>query len=149
MPNFLKLVGTVAVFVKVPPISLDDYLNASKEYPYTWPKIPLMYQPNVVDLLLRVNLLITKIDMPVIVTSGYRSYEHNLKVGGAKDSANMIGKALDLEAAHAEQMPVLQEFLTSATDLLSEYGLWAESFESTSFHVHLTTVPKSERIFEP
>jgi hypothetical protein len=36
------------------------------------------------------------IDRPIVIVSGYRSPERNLKVGGAKDSQHMHGRAADV-----------------------------------------------------
>lgn len=42
------------------------------------------------------SILRTKIGKPVIITSGYRTPEHNKKVGGAKYSYHMRGMAVDI-----------------------------------------------------
>lgn len=54
---------------------------------------------------------------PVNITSGYRTPAHNQKVGGAKNSQHMLGKAADIvvgahtSAAHALQIGALAESL--------------------------------------
>ena len=35
-------------------------------------------------------------DIPFVITSGYRTKEHNEKVEGVKNSAHMVGKAADI-----------------------------------------------------
>lgn len=42
------------------------------------------------------SILRTKLEKPVIITSGYRTPEHNKKVGGAKYSYHMRGMAADI-----------------------------------------------------
>ena len=36
---------------------------------------------------------------PVTITSGYRTAEHNAKVGGAKSSQHLLGRAADIQVA--------------------------------------------------
>ena len=35
-------------------------------------------------------------DIPFVITSGYRTKQHNKKVGGVLNSAHMVGKAADI-----------------------------------------------------
>lgn len=37
---------------------------------------------------------------PLVVTSGYRSPEHNAKIGGSKSSQHCLGKAADIRPKH-------------------------------------------------
>ena len=39
---------------------------------------------------------------PIVITSGYRSPEHNEKIGGAKKSAHTFGKAVDIRIPQDE-----------------------------------------------
>jgi len=47
-------------------------------------------------LLQKVKGLRYKIQKPVIITSGYRCPEYNLKVGGVKNSYHLLGMAADV-----------------------------------------------------
>jgi len=46
-------------------------------------------------------------DIKFTVTSGYRCPIHNLKVGGAKNSFHLQGKALDFTVARKELLPLI------------------------------------------
>jgi hypothetical protein len=48
------------------------------------------------SLLQKLQTLRMKLNVPVIVTSGYRTPEHNYKVGGSSDSYHMKGMAADI-----------------------------------------------------
>lgn len=49
------------------------------------------------ELLTKVNSLLQEMKVSsVVVTSGYRSPEHNAKIGGAKNSLHCRGQAIDL-----------------------------------------------------
>lgn len=52
---------------------------------------------NLCDLLSVMNSVRTAYDAPIIVTSGYRSPELNLRVGGVKTSAHQFGLAVDVK----------------------------------------------------
>ena len=43
-----------------------------------------------------------KLNLPMTITSGYRSKEHNEAIGGAKNSPHIYGKAVDI-ACHGEK----------------------------------------------
>lgn len=47
-------------------------------------------------LMRRLDALRDKLGYPLVVSSGFRSRRHNLKVGGAPDSAHCLGLAVDL-----------------------------------------------------
>ena len=48
---------------------------------------------------------------PVIVTSGYRSYEVNKRVGGSKTSGHMLGTAADITAGTRTLNKIMYEFI--------------------------------------
>lgn len=48
------------------------------------------YMVNILELLRK------KLEKPIIITSGYRTPQHNAKVGGAKYSYHMRGMAVDI-----------------------------------------------------
>ena len=56
--------------------------------------------------------------VPVIITSGYRTPEHNKKVGGAKKSTHMVGIAADIVVKGVSPGKVAQY----AELLMPEYG---------------------------
>lgn len=48
------------------------------------------------QLIALLQILRTKVNKPIIVNSGYRTPEHNKKIGGSKDSFHMKGMAVDI-----------------------------------------------------
>lgn len=45
----------------------------------------------------KLEALRVRVGRPVVITSGFRSREHNAEVGGVKDSLHMTGQAVDLK----------------------------------------------------
>ena len=95
-------------------------------------------------LIKKVNALLEELGVQAAsVTSGYRSPEHNLAVGGRKLSNHMTGHALDL----ADPVKQLKTLLLANTDKLKKYGLHIEDPFYTSGWVHLQDVPpKSKKL---
>ena len=58
------------------------------------------------DFMARLVALREEFGRPMVVTSGYRSPEHNEQIGGAQNSAHMDGRAVDVLMAgeHAFQL---------------------------------------------
>jgi uncharacterized protein YcbK (DUF882 family) len=57
---------------------------------------------------------------PIIIHSGYRSYQHNLSVGGRKHSFHLLGMAADF--THASLSPLeVQQYLSSWPGGLGSY----------------------------
>lgn len=48
--------------------------------------------PQLVDLM---NAIRTEFGKPIVITSGYRSEEHNVEVGGVRNSLHTLGQACD------------------------------------------------------
>lgn len=64
---------------------------ASKDgQPSTWPTV---VNPQLIELC---NAVREEFGRPLKVNSGYRSPEHNEKVGGAKNSMHVLGQAADI-----------------------------------------------------
>lgn len=48
-----------------------------------------------------------KFGKPIIITSGYRSPEYNISIGGSKNSAHVQGKAADIAVSHADAYKIV------------------------------------------
>jgi uncharacterized protein YcbK (DUF882 family) len=48
------------------------------------------------DLVLKLQMLREFVLFPLVITSGFRTPEKNLQVGGAKNSFHLVGKAVDI-----------------------------------------------------
>jgi uncharacterized protein YcbK (DUF882 family) len=81
----------------------------------------------------------------MIVTSGYRSPEHNAAVGGRPGSAHLTCEACDF----ADPERTLAHFCLANRQLLEACGLWMESPDHTPNWVHLQTRPAHNRVFIP
>ena len=81
------------------------------------------------------------------MTSGYRSPEHNAKVGGSKASNHMSGKAIDISDYDRR----LARYCVSKPEKLAEYGLYCEDPRATKNWVHFQTCPPKSgaRFFIP
>jgi hypothetical protein len=85
---------------------------------------------------------------PMTVLSGARCAEHNAKVGGAKLSAHVEGRACDFE-----RTPVLEAWCTEAN--LERFGLFMEDPKYTATWLHISDRPYPSwkpgmtRIFKP
>ena len=53
-----------------------------------------------IDAMTRLQRLRTRLGKPMLITSAYRSPEHNAKVGGAKGSYHLKGVAFDVQIAN-------------------------------------------------
>lgn len=85
------------------------------------------------DLMDRLEPLRHRMGVPLIVLSGYRSPEHNTKVGGAKDSQHMKGTAVDVSVTNVDP----EKLIAAALEL----GFtWIKRYPANGF-VHLDIRP--------
>ncbi len=84
---------------------------------------------------------------PMVVSSGYRSPEHNRKVGGAPNSSHLTCEACDFRDASRE----LSNWCLANLDVLEECGLYMENPAVTTTWVHLQTrrPGSGKRVFDP
>ena len=61
--------------------------------------IPNNVLPNIIQLAKNLQVLRDALKKTITITSGYRSPEHNKKVGGAKDSQHVKGTAADIKVS--------------------------------------------------
>lgn len=59
--------------------------------------VPLVLKHNVVKLATNLQVLRNHLGKAITITSGYRSPEHNKKIGGAKLSQHIFAKAADIK----------------------------------------------------
>lgn len=123
-------------------ISLKELLGDNKLEDLT----PEM-QANATELLRRVNLFRAEYGKPMYVTSGYRSPEHNAKIGGAKSSSHMSCQALDFRDGDKK----LKEFIANDPAILERCDLYMEHPDHTETWVHLSSrkTASGNRIFKP
>lgn len=104
---------------------------------------------NAVLLLAKVNEFLADFldhfpEETIRMSSGYRSREHNLNVGGALDSNHMKGRAVDV----ADYSRNLAKFCLQNIPRLEQLGLYCEDLRVTKNWVHFqSTPPKSGRRF--
>jgi uncharacterized protein YcbK (DUF882 family) len=59
--------------------------------------IPNNVLPNIIQLAKNLQVLRDAVGKSISITSGYRSPQHNKKIGGAKDSQHVKGMAADIK----------------------------------------------------
>ncbi len=106
---------------------------------------PLNFETNLQKLLECLNAFRAIYGKSMIVTSGYRTPEHNASIGGASNSAHCLCMAADF----ADVSRDLSKYCLSNEDILETCGLWMENPDSTPTWVHLQIRPAINRIFIP
>lgn len=76
---------------------------------------PVFIDSTLVDLLQRIR---DHFGQPVTITSGYRTAEHNAKVGGAKSSQHLLGRAADIQVADTS----VEDVAAYAESLMPAWG---------------------------
>jgi uncharacterized protein YcbK (DUF882 family) len=85
---------------------------------------------NIQELAKNLQVLRDEVKKPIKITSGYRSPEHNAKVGGVKSSRHITGEAADLKIAGMtpKQVAAVIEKLIAAGKMeeggLGIYSTW-------------------------
>lgn len=59
------------------------------------------------ELIDRLDLLREEFGSPIKITSGYRSPEYNIKIGGAKNSSHCLGIAADIAGKDMDKLYIL------------------------------------------
>ena len=85
---------------------------------------------NIQELARNLQVLRDEVKKPIKITSGYRSPEHNAKVGGVKSSRHITGEAADfkIEGYTPKQVAAIIEKLIAAGKMeqggLGTYSTW-------------------------
>jgi len=69
---------------------------------------------------------------PMIINSGFRTIEHNKKVGGSKNSSHLLGLAVDIRCTNSHQRFLMLEALMDA-------GFTRIGIADTFIHVDVDT----------
>ena len=59
--------------------------------------MPENIKKNIIELINNLQVIRDEVKVPISITSGYRSPEHNAKVKGVKDSQHVKGTAVDFK----------------------------------------------------
>jgi hypothetical protein len=131
-------------------LTVEDYLmGRDKDFPLAKDQAY-----NMGNLLLRVNSLITKLNIETYITSGYRPGMYNSTAGGSSRSAHLTCQAVDLY----DKFGKFGQLLDARRDLLDQFELYLESPKYTVKHkqdgsivywVHLQTRKTMNRVFIP
>lgn len=108
---------------------------------------PPELQDNLGNLLIVINKMRTIWARPMIVTSGYRTPEHNKTIGGALNSSHMYCQAIDISDTKGE----LDAWLDLNPEMLEKCGLWREDPAATPTWCHLDIRQRdpNKRTFKP
>jgi hypothetical protein len=105
---------------------------------------PPELEANLQTLLERLNKLRLVYGKAMLVTSGYRTPEHNARIGGRPKSAHLLCQAADFY----DPDKALSKWCLDHEDVLEECQLWMEEPDSVA-RVHLQSRPASKRVFKP
>lgn len=83
------------------------------------------------ELIVLLNAIRSRYGKPIVVTSGYRSPEHNAAVGGVKNSYHTLGLAADIRPLNENRSDV--SLLQSICDEMNPHG--GVGFYDTFCHV--------------
>ena len=99
------------------------------------------------DLRYSNNVLYGDMDMPIIITSGYRSPEVNKAVGGAPTSNHLTGCAVDIRCVGFEQALRYANILMDIADgTKRDYDeLFIERSKQGRYWIHFAVRPKDNR----
>lgn len=135
-------------------MSIDSIVKVSPEEYFgrdTWKEQPSVNLTpsqlfNACRLLVQINRLRDALGVPLLVTSGYRTPEHNAKIGGAPKSNHMQCLAIDISDPDGKLKSRLAE---NDCHLLRRFGLYMEDPKDTPTWCHLQIVPPASgrRIF--
>ena len=85
-------------------------------------------------------------DIPIIISSGYRSEEVNRKCGGAKGSNHLTGCAVDIKCYGPEQMIRMAGILLDIADgTKRDFDELILEKRGTTYWVHFAVRPKDNR----
>ncbi len=85
-------------------------------------------------------------EIPIIITSGYRSEEVNLKCGGAKGSNHLTGCAVDIKCYGPEQMIRMAGILLDIADgTKRDFDELILEKRGTTYWIHFAVRPKDNR----
>ena len=128
-------------------ITLTDYwMGRDKKYPDSWSEV---IERQAIDLLNRVNVLLTDFGQDRTVNSGWRPPEVNSSTpNAALKSKHMTGNAVDLADPDGDLDDWCSE---NDGERLVTYGLWMESPAATKGWCHLQNLPpkSGKRVFYP
>ena len=97
---------------------------------------------NLVRLANFLQTIRNELQLPIIVTSGYRSKEVNEQVGGVSSSYHCKGLAADLRCSDMDKLlAVLREHLME----IDQLGIYYNSYEQKWYHVGLPEEGKLRR----
>lgn len=96
---------------------------------------PLALHGNVRALASVLQVLRNHLGKPIKITSGWRTHEHNVAIGGARNSPHLWGWAADIVVPGVEHADVAQAFEDIFGDQPYGLGLYNR-------HVHIDLGPK-------
>ena len=85
-------------------------------------------------------------EVPIVISSGYRSEEVNMKCGGAKGSNHLTGCAVDIRCYGPEQMIRMVGILLDIADgTKREFDELILEKRGTTYWIHFAVRPKDNR----
>lgn len=116
-------------------LTMDALLGAATSHAVAYDTLPAEHKQNLKQLLDVLHDFETIYGKPLVVSSGYRTAEHNTAIGGAPHSNHLLGKACDF----ADSDGAIDAWCTAHPDVLAKLGLWQEHPDATKGWCHLDT----------
>lgn len=69
---------------------IEEFASPDVDY------FPISVINNLAELAQNLEIIRSRLGEPIYISSGWRTVEHNRRVGGAKDSQHLLGKAADI-----------------------------------------------------
>ena len=88
----------------------------------------------------------SRYDIPIVISSGYRSEEVNRMCGGAKGSNHLTGCAVDIKCYGPEQMIRMAGILLDISDgTKRDFDELIQEKRGTTYWIHFAVRPKDNR----
>lgn len=100
---------------------LTDHFSLKEFQSKDLAAFPSEVEDNLLELSENLEALRAHLGKPIIITSGYRSPSHNERIGGAKNSQHVLGKAADIKVEGYSPRVVY-----NMIELLIKYGKMKE-----------------------
>jgi hypothetical protein len=126
-------------------MTAEDVLTTCGKFNYRAMLASEQVRSNAAETARRVSLLLNSFGSDRKLTSGFRDRESNARAHGAKASAHIEGRAVDIEDHDGR----LALYCVQNQDLLAHIQLWVENPQYTKGWVHVQTRPTTERVFKP
>lgn len=139
----LMLLLIIGLLIRLMRMKLNDQISENFKFSEFDAPADAKIRSNIKKLVLNVlQPLRNSINMPIVITSGYRNTEKNNSVGGVKNSAHLTGSAVDFVVRGATLTEVFNTIQALKLPF-DELILYREGSRSASGHIHVSHTEKN------